>query len=280
MPPVLWLMFISLLGLTYASDLVGCFSYPEVLKGQIGALQPGIIPVDCLANCVREGKTFTYEYAQYRNSLGYDQWCLCSDDAPDYRYLSSGPDTCDPGFSTPGDVTVSAPLAPFTFDACYPGIGSADVGHQISDLFQCLSSCASYKYARLAFHADGEGGYCHCYLADELWSGDHYVPCNRGAWYIYQQTIQPSSFAKRGLAGMSIRKNDQFCPDGLTACNLPLASTEGYECIDINIDPESCLDCTNIHNPIINTITCVRGQCMIGSCEDGFALHEGICDAV
>ncbi|WVW83330.1 hypothetical protein I302_105349 [Kwoniella bestiolae CBS 10118] len=292
----------SLLSLVSATNFVGCFSDPEVLEGQVGQLQPGIFPVDCLVNCANEGKIYTYEYAQYRNGLGYDQWCLCTNNAPDYRYITDGTGSCDPGFFSPGDVTVSTSLTSFTFVACYPSAGALDFSTQVGNLYECLTECSAYQFARLAFREGERLGYCFCYATDALWSGEHYTPCNQGDWYIYQQSNQPSSFVKRSKARLQyINQRESLCPEGLTACNLPSGPSDSYECIDISLDPESCggclhgryesdivnhpvrptigIDCTALENIVISDVTCVQGQCVVGACEEGFALQHGACVA-
>ncbi|WVW83332.1 hypothetical protein I302_105351 [Kwoniella bestiolae CBS 10118] len=125
----------TLLSTVHAYDYIGCFSRPEVLDGHVGDWQ-GIFPASCPDYCATQGTIYTYEYDKWRGGPGIDQWCYCTDTPPDFQYIEDGWENCDPGVnSEPGDVTVSASLAPFTFTSCHESPNTLELSTPVSTVF-------------------------------------------------------------------------------------------------------------------------------------------------
>ncbi|WWD01608.1 hypothetical protein V866_008553 [Kwoniella sp. B9012] len=291
---------VALLGLflntVLAYDYIGCFSRPGVLNGQEG-VQQGIFPVSCPDYCATQGTIYTYEYDRWRGDVGIDQWCLCTDSPPDFQYMEDGWYNCEPSNSfQPGNVSVSAHLVPFTFTYCYESPGTSEVETRVSTVFQCFAECSSYQYARMVYKAGESQGYCSCFDLDDRWADQPRSTCHLGDWNIFQRTVQPSGFAKkqhrdRGRVDIKERTDQVFCPLGMTACNL--AEAEGYECLDTELDPESCggcmhgqygvvdsaagTDCTALTGTTLYSVTCSSGRCVMTGCADGYDLIDQSC---
>ncbi|WVW83331.1 hypothetical protein I302_105350 [Kwoniella bestiolae CBS 10118] len=148
------------------------------------------------------------------------------------------------------------------------------------------------------YYQGGESqGNCFCYATDDLWANQPFTTCKIGDWYIFEQSVQPSAFARRqhkARLDLLDRSKNAYCPDGLTACNLFDQSRDGYECIDTTLDPESCggcihgeygaltettaeVDCTAISGTTLSHVACNMGKCVLSGCGEGYDLVDQSC---
>ncbi|WWC87987.1 uncharacterized protein L201_002889 [Kwoniella dendrophila CBS 6074] len=114
--------------------------------------------------------------------------------------------------------------------------------------------------------------------------------CPEGQQVCGNQCIAADDTCASGIPGRkrSTNLNSNFlCPNGQTACALPtsrfFSNTDGFECVDIENDVESCggctfaslsenqqqgQDCTALSNVI--DVTCNIGKCFIQQCSEGY----------
>jgi hypothetical protein len=70
-----------------------------------------------------------------------------------------------------------------------------------------------------------------------------------------------------------------ICTEGLTVCPIGPHS-QGYECLDVASDKESCGGCSSSNTGVDCTlidgaqdVTCMAGTCQVETCEVGFAVN-------
>ncbi|EJU06065.1 hypothetical protein DACRYDRAFT_19383 [Dacryopinax primogenitus] len=103
---------------------------------------------------------------------------------------------------------------------------------------------------------------------------------NRGLWPSHRSLERALDLSKRDLI-----LADSRCPMQHTACGVVSAWTrQGWECIDTQMDLESCggcvtplmgeiatgIDCTSLEG--VEDVACVSGFCTVYSCRDGFTV--------
>ncbi|WRT66947.1 uncharacterized protein IL334_003912 [Kwoniella shivajii] len=293
------LLLLALIDSVWSYAYVGCFSRPQVLNGQVAEWQSDDSPW-CPDLCASQGKLYAYHYSQWRGGPGIDQFCLCTNSAPDYQYMTNGWEPCDPGYDTPGDVGVTAITPSWNFIHSYPPLDVPQYSIPVDDVFDCFSLCSNSQYARMYFIEDNSQGECACYDNDDLWSNEPFTTCRYNDFNIWQRSISPSAFAKRRNHGAKrLDQKKSFCPKGLTACSVIEGDLRGYECVDTASDLESrggCslgqheigqpdpsdlsplgIGCTAIPGVVVNSVTCLEGTCFIGACEEGFILQHNSC---
>lgn len=112
----------------------------------------------------------------------------------------------------------------------------------------------------------------------------------------------PSAFARRDTMAAeqqvlaSIAANPD-CPPGYTSCQVSPNPEDGYECLDINSELESCggcrygvygagnatasgIDCSALPNVRRGAVTCNRGHCEASLCVGGAKLINRQCVSV
>ncbi|WWD01609.1 hypothetical protein V866_008554 [Kwoniella sp. B9012] len=243
----------------------------------------------CRALCAAQSLQYTFEFDTI-SAVGVIRHCSCTEFAPSYNYLVGV--LCSPD---DGNTFVWKADPVWSFDRCYPG-----PGHQggtdtrpFSDVDFCFLKCSNTPYATMFFDGPAREGFCTCYDNTNQWSGETPSSCSFGDLYVYTIYSSPSGFVKRQhMVGEHQRKD--FCPAGLTACNLPELGQEGYECVDTDMDPESCggcihgeygvdgdtgmgKDCTAIPGATISAVTCQAGKCILLGCEEDHGLVDQSC---
>nr|XP_019002406.1 uncharacterized protein I203_04887 [Kwoniella mangroviensis CBS 8507]OCF65867.1 hypothetical protein I203_04887 [Kwoniella mangroviensis CBS 8507] len=276
--------FLGLLSYVWADVYIGCFTpqAPEDMNLQWQIIQAS---QSCRALCAAQSLQYTFEYDTI-NAIGVIRHCACAEFAPSYNYLVG--DLCSPD---DGNTFVWKADPIWSFDRCYPG-----PGHQggtdtspFSDVDFCFLKCSNTPYATMFFDGPATEGFCTCYDNTDQWSGETPSNCSFGNLYVYTIYSSPSGFVKRqNMIGENQRKT--FCPAGLTACNLPQLGQEGYECVDTDMDPESCggcihgeyethphsagADCTALLGKSITGVICDKGKWVASTCETGYRLQE------
>lgn len=84
------------------------------------------------------------------------------------------------------------------------------------------------------------------------------------------------------LAQSKLSLDEKHCPTGFSACPIPGAAADAYECLDVTNELQSCggcatlgtgQDCTQI--PGARFMGCSAGQCAVYSCKRGWKLMNG-----
>ncbi|WWD10345.1 hypothetical protein V865_008480 [Kwoniella europaea PYCC6329] len=261
---------LGLLSYVWADVYIGCFT-PQASEDM--NLQWQIIQTSqsCRAICAAQSLQYTFEHDTI-GAIGVTRHCACAEFAPSYNYLVG--DQCSPD---DGNTFVWKADPIWSFDRCYPG-----PGHQggtdtrpFSEVDFCFLKCSNTSYATMFF--DG--------------------PAREGFYFAHVTTIQINGVAKLPptvLSEICEHQRKDFCPAGLTACNLPELGQEGYECVDTDMDPESCggcihgeygvdadtglgKDCTEIPGATISALTCQAGKCVLLGCAEGHVLVDQSC---
>ncbi|WWD01610.1 hypothetical protein V866_008555 [Kwoniella sp. B9012] len=277
-----------------AEVYVGCFlpGVTESLNAEWHSLGP---TDDCLAICRSENRVYTYQLdALATGGVTFTRRCACTDKAPDYRHMAG--EICHPDAIDLYGVWKAH--STWSYDACYRSPGSpGGSAQQIDNIEDCFSMCSDSRYATLSLTRVGSEaeGYCTCYNTADPWNDLPLSGCAYGDWYVYTRSTTPSGFVKRHRSSGE-KDREEYCPAGLTACNIPGLREEDHECIDISMDPESCggclhgefrrqksstgVDCTALPGKLPSDISCHHGKCIASICETDFRLREGGCVSI
>ncbi|WVQ98499.1 hypothetical protein IAU59_005625 [Kwoniella sp. CBS 9459] len=280
---------------------IGCFKYPDVLHGAIGEWG-GIFGVDCREVCTANGTIYTYEYAQWRGGPGVDIYCVCTDSPPDANLISPHQQDCVPGFTSPGDVAVSADAPGWHEVGCFP-VFVPQGNATFTDFFGCTNHCGNHQYSIQVYRADNPVIDCQCRDNDDPWSGmAPSLNCAQGDWRVYLNTAQPSAFVRRQQKQrllLTQAATTGLCPQGLNACMVSKDPSSGFECINVEEELESCggcmfqpadrdasskvgseqqgVNCLSLPGVPKAGVTCNHGQCEAYACEEGYTLVDGGC---
>ncbi|WVQ65884.1 uncharacterized protein L199_004062 [Kwoniella botswanensis] len=223
--------------------------------------------------------------------------CTCSQYFPTGYYMTSGTDkACDSSSSLQVRVTKTS----FSSLGCLDSAGYKDDGYvdtEVNNPKECLSQCASGFLA--TFRDTGAATYtCHCAAGGLEMVGDS-VTCATNTYFAFYHSAdaQASSLSRRTsreireFKAQQLARRTEYCPYGLTACNVR-GHSGNYECLDVHSELESCggcmygqygnataavgQDCTNI-GAALGASTCVNGQCVASACKKGLKLVHGKC---
>ncbi|WWC69640.1 uncharacterized protein I206_103583 [Kwoniella pini CBS 10737] len=269
------------------SNYVGCFSR-EVLEG--GQLEDiTATGIDCQAICYNQDKLYSYGYQESVNQASYKSWCFCTDQAPDPNYLVAD---CN----VDNGLTVIVPYQfayHFVWYNCHSFIPSTP-GTVVNSARDCWALCNPYSWAGVVYdQIDPDIITCRCYQYDDHpWYGTPAAECLPGSWFIYNHYPQPSGAVRRRVRASQMALSDGRCPTGLTACGIPGATEDSYECIDTKLELEHCggwahalalesgntgVNCTALEGVTQNGVTCLAGECLIFACQEGYSLFNNGC---
>ncbi|WVW83322.1 hypothetical protein I302_105341 [Kwoniella bestiolae CBS 10118] len=220
-------------------------------------------------------------------------YCRARYDAPDPRYLSAiGRSDCKV------DTQIINPPGEWTWGGCYNISQSPDSSSfdwfPVADFRECLTRCTPYPQAYSKYNSD----FTVSCLCSTIWPDVDILDCYYDEPFFHYHTVQPSSFAKRRSNREGQHVLD-LCPAGSRACSVPESDGESYECIDIDIDFESCggcahgdfgpdslhnttagVDCTALPGVSFSGVSCYMGSCQVVACEEGYNLIDGQCLSV
>ncbi|WWD04760.1 hypothetical protein V865_002831 [Kwoniella europaea PYCC6329] len=286
--PVGVLTFLTLSQNVIADGLfVGCYKN--------GAFTAQINPaaadsLSCSTVCGNGG----YAYSAFESDTAI---CSCSANFPAGYYLTSGTEeACTVSSSTHVRVTKTS----FDYVACLDSAAFESDGYedtQVSNPKDCLAACASAAFA--TFRGTLSATYtCHC-AQEGLQSTGNSGTCAANEYFVFDHSpeAQASSLARRRsretreYKAQQQQRRTEYCPYGLTACNVG-GYSGNYECLDIHSELESCggcmygqygnatavvgQDCTNI-GATLGASSCVNGQCVALACKRGLKLVDGKC---
>ncbi|WVF69353.1 hypothetical protein IAT40_004129 [Kwoniella sp. CBS 6097] len=241
----------------------------------------------CAEQCLKE----EYRYSAF-NAAG-DTKCYCSSNYEPGSYIA----TIDNEQCPTGSLNVRVTSTTFYYQGCYTGtVYPDDDGFEFTanGPISCQQDCASSSFAVWSYSATSEVYMCRC-VNGEFEMGTQ-APCSSTTRTIFFHDADASA---SGLARRSLRDRlrrakrfeAQYCPAGLTACNVH-GLEDGYECIDTLSDLEACggcihgeygrpssiqgQDCTAIGAKLGHS-TCLNGHCLATACKRGLTLVDGIC---
>ncbi|WVW84556.1 hypothetical protein I302_106590 [Kwoniella bestiolae CBS 10118] len=282
--------FLTLSQKVLADNLfVGCYKN----DGSTFTIQQADDPdtsVECSTYCGYDG----YAYSAFQqNTLQ----CYCSNDYPRQYYMGSGTDTaCDDTSALNVRVTQTS----------FQSLGCKDTVVYDPDGFQdflvlnpkdCFRNCNGAYQA--TYVGNPQNGYytCHC-QSNELEMIGNDVTCSGTSYFVFfhSRDAQASGLTRRRARDMRElqarrrRQEVEYCPHGLTACNV--AHSGSYECLDTDTELESCggclfgqygnatsvigQDCTTM-GAALGASTCLDGQCVASACKKGLKLVDGRC---
>ncbi|WVQ96853.1 hypothetical protein IAU59_003960 [Kwoniella sp. CBS 9459] len=241
----------------------------------------------CAEQCARE----IYRYSAFK--ADGDPKCFCSSNYEPGNYIA----TMDNEQCPPGSLNVRAVDTSFYYQGCYVNtVYPEDEGYEFTTNgpIGCFDECAYSTYAVWSYSASSEVYLCRC-VSQPFALGDQ-SPCSSSTRTVFYHSAaaQASGFARRDLRERlrrAQRTEAQFCPSGLTACNVH-GSEDGYECIDTSADLEACggcvhgeygksssikgQDCTAIGAKLGHS-TCLNGHCVASACKRGLELVDSVC---
>lgn len=157
----------------------------------------------------------------------------------------------------------------FTNDGCSNGgtvtINPADVGLptlQSGSLQSCFTTCAPYLYtlATPGTLATGLLGIWTCQCLNNPPTMTQGTTCTAGNAYLYHHPLSATGQARRRAVYDRRSRHDlmaanPYCPPGLAACNVSPGFKDGYECLAVNSELESCGGCKHGHYGLNHTGT-------------------------
>ncbi|WWC95996.1 hypothetical protein V866_002863 [Kwoniella sp. B9012] len=247
--------------------------------------------LECSTFCGNDG----YSYSAWKDD---DSLCYCSNNYPQEYSLSSGSDAaCD----SPSNLNVRVTQTSFMSTGCVDSVTYAEDGWNdflVLNPKDCFRNCNGAYGA--TYVANSQNGYytCHCQSDDLVATGDP-VTCSASSYFLFyhSQAAQASGLTRRRtrdlreMQARRLRREIEYCPYGLTACNVD-GHSGNYECLDTNTELESCGGCLygqyNNHTSVVGedciTIgaalgasSCINGKCVASACKKGLALLGGRC---
>ncbi|WWD18323.1 hypothetical protein CI109_102773 [Kwoniella shandongensis] len=180
----------------------------------------------------------------------------------------------------------------YGFDYCLNPQEFGEGATGFSQLSDAFNACKNVQYTVAIPVSGGYAVYC---LESEDEIG--IAKCSSTSAYSFSHAIavSPSGIPGRKRRELLRRARlvPEFCPKGLTPCAV--AGSDSYECIDTNLELESCGGCTNglyqdySHNATIGVdcstipgvasgaVTCQSGECSALACKSGWTLQHGTC---
>ncbi|WVR05026.1 hypothetical protein IAU60_002038 [Kwoniella sp. DSM 27419] len=228
----------------------------------------------------------------------YIRLCACGNNPPALSQYTPGPAYSSSNEECPYD-TSSVVITKSTFSdvGCFVSVSPSLTSQAQTSVERCFQSCVGSTYAIVATPESTDTSACFC--TDS--SGDYSSPadCFDPPYLVYTHpkgtSGAPSAWAKRRVKGMSQQGEDQtpgYCPAGLTACNI-VGSEEGFECINIADELESCggcvnglfgssdgvsgTDCTAIIGAAPGGVACHESRCIVFDCDEGYTLSNEAC---
>ncbi|WVF67179.1 hypothetical protein IAT40_001926 [Kwoniella sp. CBS 6097] len=265
---------------------------------------------DCAGYCYNVGGgPYTYAYymqgAELRKRQNQPQ-CVCSNEAPAASLYVVSPDTTGGANCANTQFTMRTSASTYTFDGCYNDVNlqSADTNTvsmtPFSNPQQCLAFCKAYDV--VSFVPFSGGFQCACSGTTAEFQRETPQACGPGSFYfaIHEAgTAVSSQFAKRQAKERLMKTRSQreaLCPNSLTACRVPGAFADSFECIDTTAELESCggcsqgffndreaanaalgVDCTSLPGVAKGAVTCTAGVCEAFACRPGYTLTNGVC---
>ncbi|WVQ94775.1 hypothetical protein IAU59_001857 [Kwoniella sp. CBS 9459] len=200
-------------------------------------------------------------------------------------------------------LTMLASVSTYVFEQCYTyatlEVPAEALIRTASNPEECLHSCVDYEVA--AWYVSENGFTCACTASSNFNRGDA-AACGPGRPYVATHTVGDSinsQFAKRQLRERLIKEKSgrsALCPKPLTACRIPGAFADSFECIDTLAELESCggcaqgffndneaasgalgVDCTSLPGVARGGVTCSSGSCEVFACRPGWVLAAGSC---
>ncbi|KAL1411941.1 hypothetical protein Q8F55_002932 [Vanrija albida] len=168
-------------------------------------------------------------------------------------------------------------------------------------LQDCFSFCANYLHvlATPGTLLTGLLGIWTCKCLNNLPTMSQGATCTSSNPYLFSHPLSATGQARRRV--IQDRRNHQqlmaanpYCPPGRAACNVSPDITDGYECLNVAHELESCggckyghyringtgtigIDCTAIEGVDRHAVGCFRGECAVLRCMSGYTLENGAC---
>ncbi|KAK6908296.1 hypothetical protein I203_102297 [Kwoniella mangroviensis CBS 8507] len=230
--------------------------------------------LECSTFCGNDG----YAYSAWKDD---EFLCYCSNNYPQEYYLLSGSDAaCE----SPSDLNVRVTQTSFMSTGCVDSVTYAEDGWNdflVLNPEDCFRNCNGAYGA--TYIANSQNGHytCHC----------HYF------LFYHSQAAQASGLTRRRardlreLQARRFKREIEYCPYGLTACNVD-GHSGNYECLDTNTELQSCggcfygqysnhtsvvgEDCTTT-GAALGASSCIHGKCVASACKKGLALVGGKC---
>ncbi|OCF41504.1 hypothetical protein I317_04707 [Kwoniella heveanensis CBS 569] len=242
----------------------------------------------CAEYCAGEG----YRYSAF-NADGETK-CQCSTNYEPGSYIA----TIDNEQCPENSLNVRIVSTTFYYQGCYTGtVYPEDEGYEFTTNgpISCFEECAFSSYAVWSYSASSEVYMCRCVNEDFTFGTQ--APCSPSTRTIFfhDADASASGLARRNLRDRlrrAMRAEAQYCPSGLTACNV-YGSEDGYECVDTSSDLEACggcihgefgksssvqgQDCTAV-GAKLGRSTCLNGHCFATACKRGLTLVDGVCE--
>ncbi|WVF72444.1 hypothetical protein IAT40_007259 [Kwoniella sp. CBS 6097] len=284
-------------------EYYGCFDYRYVVPGFLtyNLLTPGQPP--CNRYCITQGNAWAYDFSNFTTGSGVSHYCACADNGPlIFEETGDRRDCNEATEASPesSDVQVFIEMPSWDYVNCYefdapPGIWEDDRPAS------CEIHCFGNQFMLRKYFFEGDV-LCTCVDSSEYWQGLSPSNCEfTTSWYVYKHIPLPSSAAKRHQRRNARQSTMTLCPEGFKACNIFDGQGLSYECLDVQQELESCggclhgeiqlgghhvagvsahgVDCTMLPGAEPRGMTCQHGQCIAYSCEEGFILEDGVCEA-
>ncbi|WVQ83625.1 hypothetical protein IAT38_005766 [Cryptococcus sp. DSM 104549] len=287
----------AFLGVTTAQTYIGCAT-----KATVASWTYSFGPFQSVSSCQR---LCAFNSNQYRYSAvvlaanADSQTCYCTDGEPPISGSGYTASTSASGDCATGSAPVTDLTTDYTFSSCLSALSTdaTDLG-VVSSVSECFTSCNANTFAIVSPISSGFS----CFCGDNAPSGTSST-CDLNAYFVYSHTADPSASQLRRrkvkearAVEMRKREENQFCPEGLTACLVGPGET-AYECMDTKVELESCGGCTygvwgnttlNVPSPVgidcsalpgvsLSGSTCQDSHCTIIACDDDWALQDGAC---
>ncbi|KAL7419597.1 hypothetical protein Q5752_005509 [Cryptotrichosporon argae] len=277
----------------YSTAFTGCYASPPASADSSESVTS---QNDCAAFCAGG---YVYEpYAFFQASTGD---CKCSPstttDWPALQAADGAGSTSAVPVCETGSYYGMAVLTSFAFEGCYDGYTQGDVVTQnaagpLSSPGACFSACAGYLVAIMSLEA--QGAYT-CGCSNSALSAVAFMAdtCTTNNDMFYMHSASASGLARRQNRDRLARRGaaPSLCPAGKTACATDDA--DGFECIDVLFELESCggcpgvtvgqtnatqgVDCSALQGVALGAATCTLGTCDVVACVGGYDLVEGAC---
>ncbi|WWD04758.1 hypothetical protein V865_002829 [Kwoniella europaea PYCC6329] len=247
--------------------------------------------LECSTYCGADG----YTYSGWQQS---SLTCYCSNGYPAGYYITTGTDA---GCTDTTQLSVRVTKTSFQNLGCRNSVTYQNDGYSASTVFDvgtCLQSCSEGFIATFRGTGGSNTYTCHCSQGGLASVGDS-VTCGAGTYFTFYHSAdaQASGLSRRRareskeLQARRQRREVEYCPYGLTACNVG-GYSNNYECLDLSTELESCggcmhgqygnssatagQDCT-ASGAALGASTCVNGKCVASACKKGLRLIDGTC---
>ncbi|OCF34128.1 hypothetical protein I316_04077 [Kwoniella heveanensis BCC8398] len=291
----------------YSTLFVGCVSYsfsPSTSTSTFSTLDAQ----DCASYCYGDSQgPWTYAYfnpeAPIRKRGPAPTMCICSMEAPAAAEYATSSDTTGSATCDTNQLTMLTSASTYTFEGCYETAkldnpSTAKLG-TYADPQGCLASCKAYEVA--AWYPLSGGLSCACASSSSFERGT-LGGCGPTRPYFATHAVGDSinsQFAKRQLRERLVKERSErtaLCPKAMTACRVPGAFIDSFECINTAEELESCggcaqgffndndaanasigVDCTSVPGVARGGVSCTSGTCEVFACRPGWVLLAGAC---